>query len=92
MERTMPVVDVCLVCASEQKLRADLEAISSTAAGADSMVTELRDNLAALREGLAGLVEKWKRLGPDAWLGCIEQGQKKCAAELSNFLIQKGER
>lgn len=62
----LPESGYCLICDSEAKLRADAEA-AVTKYGA--MYSEVEDKLTALREGLAGLVDKHKLLLMD----CLKQ-------------------
>lgn len=66
------------------KLRADLEAISSTAAGADSMLTELRDRVKALAEKCRQESTKFSS-GDAAALWLVTIG-----AELDSLLTEKG--
>jgi hypothetical protein len=77
----------CLICASEQKLRAEYE--QKIVALTDDR-TELSMELVALREGLAGLIAKWKKSADavtwETYARGYDAGLEVCAAELAVLL------
>lgn len=70
---TIPMIRHCLICDSEAKLRAEMKDADDRAEASNESVLDdnelLQNKLTALREGLAGLVDKHKLLLMD----CLKQ-------------------